>query len=447
MVMLSSSALTRAATTRLAGSSSSSRISRVVTARAFHSSPPTAFRTSQPTHSVFADTFNSLVPVLQSIPPTIAPYLPSPLSSYPISCSLILITLTLRSTITLPVALWQRARTRRMARDVYPIWEQMKKELPLQVRDKCRRAGKSYDEFRVELEVEMKKSLRTLLRKHRCTPLPTMLIPLAVQIPLFITISYLIREACLSLEFSQELLPWSTWSLTGPTLAEQQQLEAFAQSASILRDRGMNEEMLAQMMGPKGGGASGGGLGTTLTQKDSSMQGPIALGLITLLNAELTAHRANKERAQLGNNVDPPQPPPSTGPTPRPSTPLPGSRSVAPTTKAIRDYRSSTGTPPPHRHASTKSSSSAAEGDPEQKDAVEERTSFRAAVFTNTLRAAAVAFVPISSQVPGGLLVYWLTSATYTLAQNAILDWRERKERERDLLSSSSSSPPSSSQR
>ncbi|KAE8267959.1 hypothetical protein A4X09_0g4393 [Tilletia walkeri] len=444
MVMLpSSSALTRAATTRLAGSasSSSSRISRVVTARAFHSSPPTAFRTSQPTHSAFADTFNSLVPVLQSIPPTIAPYLPSPLSSCPISCSLILITLTLRSTITLPVALWQRARTRRMARDVYPIWEQMKKELPLQVRDKCRRAGKSYDEFRVELEVEMKKSLRTLLRKHRCTPLPTMLIPLAVQIPLFITISYLIREACLSLEFSQELLPWSTWSLTGPTLAEQQQLEAFAQSASILRDRGMNEEMLAQMMGPKGGGASGGGLGTTLTQKDSSMQGPIALGLITLLNAELTAHRANKERAQLGNNIDPPQPPPST--TPRSSTPLPGSRSVAPTTKAIRDYRSSSGT---HRHASTKSSSSAAEGDPE-KDAVEERTSFRAAIFTNTLRAAAVAFVPISSQVPGGLLVYWLTSATYTLAQNAILDWRERKERERDLLSSSSSSPPSSSQR
>ncbi|CAD6915672.1 unnamed protein product [Tilletia laevis] len=447
--MIHSSALRRASARLGTATSGGELASAPPTARAFHSSRPAAFRPSSPSHSALADTFNSLVPALQALPPTIAPYLPGPLASYPITTSLVLLTLTLRSTVTLPVALWQRARSRRMARDVYPIWEQMKKDLPLQVRTKCRRAGKSYEQFRVELQVEMKKALRDLLRKHRCTPLPTMLAPLAVQIPLFITISYLIREACVSPEFTQELLPWSTWSFTGPSLAEQQQLDAFAQSASILRDRGMNEETLSNLMGPKGGGASGGGLGTTLAQKDSSMQGPVVLGLITLLNAELTAHRAKQEREHLHSGSTPSVPvdstPEASSPFARQSTPLPGARSVAPpTVKATRDYRPAGD----KRHASTKvgppSPSSSPKEEVDTALQAEERTSLRSTILINTLRAAAVAFVPISSQIPGGLLIYWLTSATYTLAQNAILDWRERKERERDLVgpAASSSSPP-----
>ncbi|KAK0519568.1 hypothetical protein OC842_007405 [Tilletia horrida] len=49
-------------------------------------------------------------------------------------------------------------------------------------------------------------------------------------------------------------------------------------------------------MGPRGGGASGGGIGSTPAQKDSSTPGPIALGMITLLNAELSAYRTTRER-------------------------------------------------------------------------------------------------------------------------------------------------------
>ncbi|KAK0539368.1 hypothetical protein OC834_000087 [Tilletia horrida] len=379
-----------ARTARLAASSTGAPASSSTAAAAPSRRHRRAFHSSRPAHSAgtasLADTLHTVVPAIQSLPPLLAPYLPGPLAAYPITTSLILITCTLRTAVTLPAALWQRARSRRMAEDVYPIWEQMKKQLPLQVRDRCRRAGKSYDEFRTALEAEMKKSLRDLLRKHRCTPLPTMLVPLAVQIPLFITLSYLIREACLSPEFAQELLPWSTWSFTGPTLAQQQQLDAFAQSASILRDRGMNEEMLAQLMGPRGGGASGGGIGSTLAQKDSSMQGPIALGMITLLNAELSAYRTTRERKHLES-----------------------------------DPAADVGAQAP------------AGGEPQQEV---RKASLRTAIFTNTLRAAAIAFVPIASQVPGGLLIYWLTSATYTLGQNAILDWREQRwQRERPARS------------
>ncbi|KAK0539401.1 hypothetical protein OC835_001150 [Tilletia horrida] len=453
-----------ARTARLAASSTGASASSSAAAAAPSRRHRRAFHSSRPAHSAgtasLADTLHTVVPAIQSLPPLLAPYLPGPLAAYPITTSLILITCTLRTAVTLPAALWQRARSRRMAEDVYPIWEQMKKQLPLQVRDRCRRAGKSYDEFRTELEAEMKKSLRDLLRKHRCTPLPTMLVPLAVQIPLFITLSYLIREACLSPEFAQELLPWSTWSFTGPTLAQQQQLDAFAQSASILRDRGMNEEMLAQLMGPRGGGASGGGIGSTLAQKDSSMQGPIALGMITLLNAELSAYRTTRERKHLESD-----PAADVGGATAGSAGASKMRTAAAAAAAApsppsaaagaasRDYRARSSSapspaprrPPPRSQRSPSFSSSAsasasaspaqapAGGEPQQEV---RKASLRTAIFTNTLRAAAIAFVPIASQVPGGLLIYWLTSATYTLGQNAILDWREQRwQRERPARS------------
>ncbi|KAK0547449.1 hypothetical protein OC845_004081 [Tilletia horrida] len=318
-----------------------------------------------------------------------------------------------------------------MATEVVPVWEQMKKEIPLQVRARCRRAGKSYDEFRAELEAEMKKSLSDLLRKHRCTPLPTMLVPLAVQIPLFITLSYLIREAALTPQFAAELLPWSTWSFTGPSAAEQAQLDAFAQSASILRDRGMNEETLAQIMGPRGGGASGGGIGTTLAQKDTSMQGPIALGMITLLNAELNAYRSRRDRDQLKDDI-PKQATSDDQSSPSNSQALPPRTVTRPTASiATRDYRPKAAQAQSSARSETPAPKPAGSEDKAAvspaKSAAEERTSLRTAIFTNTLRVAAIAFIPIASQVPGGLLVYWLSSAMYTMVQNGILDWREAK--------------------
>ncbi|KAL9936894.1 hypothetical protein V8E36_004129 [Tilletia maclaganii] len=389
------------------------------------------FHSSSPRQSAIGDAFHSLAPALQALPPTLAPYLPGPLAAYPISTTLVLLTITLRTAVTLPAALWQRARTRRMATEVVPVWEQMKKELPLQVRARSRRAGKSYEEFNVELEAEMKKSLRDLLRKHKCTPLPTMLVPLAVQIPLFITLSYLIRESALTPEFAQELLPWSTWSFSGPSAAEQAQLDAFAQSASILRDRGMNEETLAQIMGPRG---AGGGLGTTLAQKDSSMEGPIALGMITLLNAELNAYRSSRERQQFEETPDQAQP----------TTSSTQAQPVAPASiPARRDYRlkppspKAPNRPPAPPTSPARSPSPAArqiENEVQRDDKAaaeagktEQHVSLRTTIFTNTLRVAAIAFVPIASQVPGGLLVYWLSSACYTLGQNALLDWRDRR--------------------
>lgn len=58
-----------------------------------------------------------------------------------------LLTLVIRGSLTLPLTLWQRARTRRFANVVMPLLRREQTKISFETRDECRRAGKSFEEY------------------------------------------------------------------------------------------------------------------------------------------------------------------------------------------------------------------------------------------------------------------------------------------------------------
>lgn len=85
---------------------------------------------------------------------------------YPYAISIIILTLVFRGTVALPVTVWQRARMQRMAQEVVPRWEVAKKTLPREIMIRCKRKGKSFNEYKQELAAEV--SLRTEIAEERC---------------------------------------------------------------------------------------------------------------------------------------------------------------------------------------------------------------------------------------------------------------------------------------
>ena len=122
---------------------------------------------------------------------------------------------------------------------------------------------------------QLKNKLASLLKQHRCSPLPTFIAPLAVHLPVFFLMSAIIRQATISpgSPFLTELLPW--WS-PSPELAEQ-----IKATTAILTDRGVDPEAIARLQGTQGG--------PTLADRDKTMIGPVGLGMLTLTNVELTS--------------------------------------------------------------------------------------------------------------------------------------------------------------
>ncbi|KAI9221450.1 membrane insertase OXA1/ALB3/YidC [Blastocladiella britannica] len=49
----------------------------------------------------------------------------------------------------------------------------------------------------------------------------------------------------------------------------------------------------------------------------------------------------------------------------------------------------------------------------------------RATLVTNALRAVSVIIVPVASTVPSGIVLYWLSSSAFSVAQNAAMRWAE----------------------
>ena len=299
--------------------------------------------------------FASIVPYIEQMPTYIGLSVDSP-HAYVIS--LIVATIAMRTTITLPVTIWQRARTRRMTEIVGPKWEQMKRDLPIDVARRCRVQKKTHAQYKVELQKTLKSELRELMKKNKCTPLATLLLPLAANIPLFIYVSFAIRAALISQgsSFGAEIVPW--WSPPPDLMAK------FEEGAKVLQARGLEGEALqklTQIQGP------------TLLDRDKTMFGPIGLGMLTLINVELGQWL--REPLLEGPNAN--------------------------VVKIEdRDERSIKKAEERERKASL--------------------ASMRAAVLGNTLRAASIAFVVVASQAPAGLSIYWLSSAFYTLVQNSI---------------------------
>lgn len=102
--------------------------------------PPSLTDLTAPLHLPTATFFEPASTLLLSIP-----------SVLPISLSFAalipIITLFIRGTTTLPLTRWQRARTRRYEERVMPEVRQQQEKVRWEVRDQCRRAGKSFEEY------------------------------------------------------------------------------------------------------------------------------------------------------------------------------------------------------------------------------------------------------------------------------------------------------------
>lgn len=355
-------------------------------------------------------------------------------------------TVLLRSAVTLPITLWQRRRTRRMVQLVAPQWAQLKQTLPISVAKRCRKEGKSYEAYEKELQKEvrqegllyaaaaettttlyrfsltlcsnptiprhaqLKTHLKALTRQHKCSAAPTLLAPLAVHLPLFITVSLALRTALLAPGslLAAETIPW--WS---PPPELQARFEA---SAKVLLGRGIEGDALAQLTSIRG---------PTLNETDKTMAGPIGLGLLSMINVELgqwlrrgmmseeSADKAQKDKEQAAEEV-------------RRQKQAQANRSRAALASEIRARNSPAG-------SSSGSGMPPADAVPPTVPPAADKIDLapiRTAVLSNTLRAAAIAFVVVSSQAPTALVVYWLSSAGYTLVQNsafAYADWRREK--------------------
>ncbi len=101
------------------------------------------------------------IPVLSSLPEfpsltTLSEFLllhPLPTPSGPsYAITIILVTLLVRTTTTLPTTLWSRARGRRLREEVKPKMEIVNARLAIEVMKECRRAGLGYDTYKVELK-------------------------------------------------------------------------------------------------------------------------------------------------------------------------------------------------------------------------------------------------------------------------------------------------------
>lgn len=93
----------------------------------------------------------SLSTALQALPEAL--HITGP---YATSITILLVTVALRSTITLPITIWQKRSLNRMADKVIPEWKEAHKRLPAEVGRKMARKRASMAEYKLELNKEVR---------------------------------------------------------------------------------------------------------------------------------------------------------------------------------------------------------------------------------------------------------------------------------------------------
>ncbi|GAA5893066.1 hypothetical protein JCM5296_003063 [Sporobolomyces johnsonii] len=343
-----------------------------------------------------------------------------------------LFTVFYRSITTIPITLWQRRRTRKFAEVVMPEVRSAQARIALETRDECRRAGKSYEEYqkifqkkaRVTLPVhqsrrahltnvvpQAKKVAYALARKHRCSPRLTLLVPPLVHVPILITATLVLRDACVRaiqcLNVTPSDLPAllsaseSTSALTATALAHLHELAAtpFLWCSS-------------------------------LALPDPTLALPLAVSLAMLLNVEVTARTRQAAAAAATGGITPPSPSalPATGPI------------TASEKRRFVARRAREGNPINVRGLATQASpAKEAPSTPPTPTVELDKRSQGAQVMTTVLRSSALMFIPVAAFAPSAVCVYWLTSNVFSLVQNLTFAWldrtRAKEKRMRDILS------------
>ncbi|KAK4047620.1 hypothetical protein OIV83_005278 [Microbotryomycetes sp. JL201] len=311
-------------------------------------------------------------------------------------------TLLLRSSTTLPLTLWQRARTRKFADKVLPLIRQAQHRISLQTRDECRRAAKSYEEYQKEFQKRAKAEAKRIARQHNASPMVTLLVPPLLHLPIFISMTLIIRDACQRASTTLSLTPSSFTQLL----------------ANVETESTLTSTALAHLQE----------FATTplywcpsLILPDSTMMLPLAVGLAALANVEVSAktRKANAAAALASRPAQGSDGVQASGPL----TAAQKRRVVAKMARAGDVVMPGTTKPVSRGYASSAPVQGPSVAVMEETED-EPRTT---RIITNALRFSAVLFIPFAAFAPSAVCVYWLTSNMFTLVQNTVFAWYDRK--------------------
>lgn len=360
-----------------------------------------------------------------------------------------LFTVLYRTCTTLPVTFWQQARIRRFRDLATPVLKRELAKVALETRAECRRAGKSFEEYQAEykkrvgsctpidrvlpsltLSRQAKRMTHEVARRFNCSPRLTLFLPPLAHIPLLVTFSLVLRDACARAESVLAVAPSQLSSLLS------------ASPTSALTESGLAH--LHELASTSWAWCP------SLILPDPSMLLPLGVGLSALLNVEVNQRTRRTTSAAA---ADEPAPAPvQTSTTVTTSSPSIAERRRLAARRARGERSLAT-------HASPPSSRSLATSDSREVEVTARKPNSQR-IVTNVLRLASVAFIPIAGMAPSvrvgsflfsvGLVtdslavsqavcLYWLTSNLYTLTQNLTFWWfergREKERRMRDILS------------
>lgn len=216
---------------------------------------------------------------------------------YPYTMSVVTLTLALRTCVSLPTVLWQRRRNDRLSQVVVPEWKVWQRQIPAAVMKQ--HAPKQDMDRRTEWQIQwqIRRQLREkwehLTTLYNCSPMRTTLVSLAVHVPLFLLVTWLLRQGAVlpDTPLAQEVMPW--WSADEAT-----NLQAMA-SRQILLERGVDANIVDRLT--KVGGP-------TLADRDATQIMPLVVGSLNMINVELvnwTRQRRAAREAALGLSSQP----------------------------------------------------------------------------------------------------------------------------------------------
>ncbi|SCZ88769.1 BZ3500_MvSof-1268-A1-R1_Chr10-3g03082 [Microbotryum saponariae] len=393
--------------------------------------PPTMSELSMPSSLPDPTLWEPLSTLLVSLPATL--HLTWPLF-------IPLLTLLIRSSSMVPLQLWQRRQMRRFATVIRPRLKGVHERLALGLRDSSRRKGLSYEQYEQEYKKavsrlslcnaifpadpmdffsfflpQSKEATHQMYRSYGFHPRLTMYIGPLVNIPLFIFISLILRDACqralLVLPFSPAHLPLPSSATLTPEIL------------SNLQDLATSSFLWCP----------------SLCLPDSTMFVPLMVGLATLLNTEVSAKmrravmRAGKEvdriedgriagNAVLGVRVG--------------QVGALGTRGLTAAEKrrvTVINSRREGNDRTRGLTTQVRTTNGPKEQVQEVVDGEDEEEPRNSRIITNAMRCASVAFIPIAAMAPVAVCLYWLTSNCLTLLTNLTFAYydrtRERKER------------------
>ncbi|KAL8292915.1 hypothetical protein RQP46_000609 [Phenoliferia psychrophenolica] len=290
-----------------------------------------------------------------------------------------LATILLRTTTTLPIMLWQRKRTRKFAEVVMPLIRQAQQTASLEVRDESRRKGKSYEEYLSAFTARTKAEAKRLIREHRANPRLTLLLPPLLHIPIFITMTLVLRNAADRSLAAVSLIPDSPAALASYSDAALVHLHHFAATPFLWCE--------------------------SLVLPDPYMALPLAVGLAALTNVEVSA--ANRERVTAD--------------------------ALASADARGADWQKNVTSGVVARSGPNISVAAKRRMAIDRARRESEKTKEKGGIMTFVMRAGALLFIPFAAMSPSAVCVYWLSSQLFTLAQNVVFHAMDRR-REAALL-------------